>query len=196
MNRYTMADYNRKLAGAIVFAGSGLFLLGMVVAEAMYPGYSISENYISDLGIGPSAHIFNTAVIIFGLAVLAGIFLLRDEFRSRIFLLLLAFSGIGSIGVGIFPETIFYPHAISAFTTFTFGGLGAIIASRFIHPPFSYISAVLGVISLAALLLLVTGNHLDLGAGGMERLIAYPLVIWALGFGGWLMGSSINHNTQ
>lgn len=192
MNSPIMAGHGRKLAGAIVFAGSGLFLLGMVVAEAMYPGYSISGNYISDLGIGSSAHIFNTAIILFGLAVLAGIFLLRKEFRSRIFLLLLALSGIGSIGVGIFPETILYPHTISAFTAFASGGLAAILAFRFIHPPFSYISAILGMISLIALLLLITENYLDMGAGGMERMVAYPLVIWALGFGGWLMGSSIN----
>lgn len=187
MNYPIMAGHDRKLAGAIVFAGSGLFLLGMVVAEAMYPGYSISGNYISDLGIGPSAHIFNTAIILFGLAVLAGIFLLREEFRSRIFLLLLVLSSIGSIGVGIFPKTILYPHTISALTAFASGGLGAILASRFIHPPFSYISAIFGAISLTALLLLVTGNYLGLGAGGMERLVAYPLVIWALGFGGGLI---------
>ncbi len=43
----------RGIAGSLILTGSGLFLLGMVVAEAHYPGYSARENYISDLGVGP-----------------------------------------------------------------------------------------------------------------------------------------------
>ncbi|NIQ06941.1 MAG: DUF998 domain-containing protein, partial [Candidatus Korarchaeota archaeon] len=29
-----------------------------------------------------------------------------------------------------------------------------------------------------------------LGKGGMERMIAYPLLIWVVGFGGYLLGLS------
>jgi len=31
-----------------------------------------------------------------------------------------------------------------------------------------------------------------LGAGGMERMIAYPALLWVIGFGGHLMGLEDN----
>ena len=34
----------------------------------------------------------------------------------------------------------------------------------------------------------VPGIYLGLGKGGMERLIVYPNLLWALGFGGWIIG--------
>jgi hypothetical protein len=50
---------------------------------------------------------------------------------------------------------------------------------------------VLGVIALAALVLLFYLPHYDLGLGpgGMERMIAFPILVWALGFGGFMMRS-------
>ncbi|MFZ0011706.1 MAG: hypothetical protein WAL97_07380 [Halobacteriota archaeon] len=42
----------------------------------------------------------------------------------------------------------------------------------------------LGIIALVAFVLLVTGHWLGIGKGGMERTIAYPIFLWALGFGG------------
>jgi hypothetical protein len=39
-----------KVAGALIFVGSAQFIVALTVAEALYPGYSISQNYISDLG--------------------------------------------------------------------------------------------------------------------------------------------------
>ena len=47
----------------------------------------------------------------------------------------------------------------------------------------------MGITALVALVLFVTGNFLTLGRGGMERMIAYPEVLWAIGFGGYLIGS-------
>jgi hypothetical membrane protein len=44
---------HRKVAGALVFIGGSQFVLGMLVAEALYLGYSISQNYISDLELDP-----------------------------------------------------------------------------------------------------------------------------------------------
>lgn len=63
-------------------------------------------------------------------------------------------------------------------------------------PPFRYLSAALGVITLVSLLLgefLVNGGGnlgpvASLGGGGIERWIAYPVVLWLVGFGGYLLG--------
>ena len=43
-----------KVAGTLFLVATSQFVIGLVVAEALYPGYSISSNYISDLGVGAS----------------------------------------------------------------------------------------------------------------------------------------------
>jgi hypothetical protein len=57
-------------------------------------------------------------------------------------------------------------------------------------PPFSYFSVILGVVMLLALVLFASGTFLGLGKGGMERMIAYPALLWAIGFGGHLISYS------
>jgi hypothetical membrane protein len=183
-----MRSYSRILGGSLIFMGSGLFLLGMIIAEARYPGYSISANKISDLGVGPTAIIFNSAAILDGLAVAASLLLIRRHISSRIFLILLGLSGIGILGVGLFPETTAYHiHDVFAAIAFIFGGFSAVYSSRLLLTPFRYLSAYLGGLSTAALLLYIIGYHLGLGPGGMERLVVYPIIIWSMGFGGALM---------
>jgi len=45
-----MAYSREKVAGMLFFVAAAQFVLGLAIAEALYPGYSVSENYISDLG--------------------------------------------------------------------------------------------------------------------------------------------------
>jgi len=68
----------------------------------------------------------------------------------------------------------------------------AILSFRVFPVPWAWISAVLGVIILAAIILLVTEFYFGLGKGGMERIIVYPLVLWALGSGAMLMAPEIS----
>jgi hypothetical protein len=49
--------------------------------------------------------------------------------------------------------------------------------------PFSTLSIILGSMTLAALALFGSGAYLGLGAGGIERMIAYPALMWEAGFG-------------
>jgi len=53
----------------------------------------------------------------------------------------------------------------------------------------SVASLLLGALTLSSLMLFVLGNYIGLGAGGMERMIAYPVILWGVGFGGYLMAS-------
>jgi hypothetical membrane protein len=55
--------------------------------------------------------------------------------------------------------------------------------------PFSLISIFLGVMSLFALVLFAAQQYLGLGVGGMERMIVYPLLMWIIGFSGYLFAS-------
>ena len=81
------------------------------------------------------------------------------------------------------------PHVVFAIAAFVFAAVSVIISYRVLRPPLSHFSVGLGIIALVALVLLVTQHDLGIGKGGMERMVAYPIFIWALGFGGSLIGS-------
>jgi len=166
-----------KAAGVLLFIGSAQFIIGMVVAEAVYPGYSVSQNFISDLGVGPAALIFNTSVFLLGLMVVASAYFIDREFGNRLVTVLFCLTGAGAMGVGAFPENFGLIHLAVSLVTFLFGGLSAIAAYKLEKPPLNYFSVVMGVISLLALLLFSTGIFFGLGQGGMERMIVYPLLL-------------------
>jgi len=64
---------------------------------------------------------------------------------------------------------------------FLFGALSAIASYKFQKPPLSYFAVILGLISLAALILFGLKIDLSLGIGGIERMITYPILLWAIG---------------
>ncbi|MCJ7429643.1 DUF998 domain-containing protein [Candidatus Bathyarchaeota archaeon] len=179
-----------KVAGTLLFLGAVQFLIVLVVAEALYPNYSVSLNYISDLGVGSTALIFNSSVFLLGLLVVAGAYFIREAFKSNFLFIALILTGIGAMMVGLFPETAGVMHTIASLITFLFGGLAAIVSYKVENPPFSYLSVVLGALGLVGLGLFASGNYLSLGVGGMERMIAHPVLLWAVGFGGHLVSHS------
>jgi hypothetical membrane protein len=191
-----MVYSNRKVAGALFFIAATQFVLCVIVSEALYPGYSIADNYISDLGVGPSSMIFNSSVFLLGLLMLIGTYFLQRAFKEfTILTVLLVLTSIGAMGVGIFTENFGVIHFIVSLIAFLFGGLSAIFSVKcsYIHRfklvemPFSIIAVILGLIALGALALLGGKIYLGLGPGGMERMIAYPLFMWGVGFGGYLI---------
>jgi len=187
-----------KLAGALVFVGCAQFTVSLIVAESFYAGYSISQNYISDLGatcrttcqvIQPTATIFNASIILLGLMIIAGAYFLRRSQRPLNLSILLALTGIGAVGVGVFPETAGSIHSIFSLITFVSAALTTIASSKVVARPLSYLSVVLGIISLAALAMYVSDIFLGLGPGGMERMIVYPVLVWGIAFGAYLQGT-------
>ena len=173
----------------------------MILAQMQYAGYSLTQNYISDLGgaNSPGWAVFDASVIILGICAILGALLIWSAFEDRpsrgIGLGFLVIGGIGAIGVGVFPETT--PvlgggmHMIVSVIAFLGGGLGIFIVSFAMvdHPrwdaarPFSRLC---GLVTLAALVLSLVGGYvgpmyyLGLGPGGMERLIVAPILLWAI----------------
>lgn len=180
----------KKIAGLLLFIAGVEGVLGIILAEALYPDYSTSQNYISDLGVGPSAIIFNTAIFLLGLFVLSASYFIQKAFNTKLITVPLAVAGIGAMGVGIFTEDALTIHAIFSLITFLFAGIATILAYKLTKPPLSYLSIILGGVTLLALILFGAETYLGLGKGGMERLIAYPTLLWSTGFGGYLIGSS------
>jgi len=196
-----MSLKNSKISGTLLLVGATQFILFLIVAEAVYPGYSVSANHISDLGVWgkPSAVFFNPSTILFGLTVLGSSYFINKEFKNPIFAILFGLAGAGALGVGVFPETTFVIngipviHTISAATAFIVGGIAAIASFRFTKSPLRYVGVVLGVVALVATVLFRTTEdfgYLGIGVGGMERMIAYPPILWIIGFGGYLLGKN------
>jgi hypothetical membrane protein len=160
----------------------------------------MSPNFISDLDLGvwgePSAAIFNPSTFLFGLLVLASAFFIQREFKMSALSIFVALSGLGAMGVGLFPENTFVVngvpilHTLSAGVGFIFGGIAAITSYKITKAPFRYFSVILGAAALLALILFRTTesyDYLGLGVGGMERMIVYPTLLWTVCFGGYLM---------
>jgi len=193
-----MAYQREKVAGMLFFIAATQFVLGLTIAEALYPGYSVSNNYISDLGIGPSALIFNSSAFLLGLLLLIGTYFLRHISNFKTINTLLLLTAIGAMGIGVFTKHYRTAHGAVATTAFFFAGLSAITSSKVLKKPLSLISIILGMMTLGALALFSLGMitsgsltsdiaydsnfYLGLGPGGMEHVIIYPAGLWLAGF--------------
>ncbi len=197
-----------KLAGLLFFIAVTQFVLCLIIAEALYLGYSVSDNYVSDLGVGPSAIVFNSSVFLLGLLLLAGTYFLRHSANFKLVNIMLLLMGIGAMGVGVFTKDFTLAHGAVSSAAFFFAGLSAITSFKVLQKPFSLISIILGAMTLAALALFSSGIitsgsmtsteaydsvfYLGLGPGGMERMIVYPALMWLAGFGGHLVTKQKN----
>lgn len=194
---------NASKAGAAIFVGAAQFAFFFIVSEILYSasgtgGYSVSVNYISDLGakcpdsggacyIPPSSILFDSTIALMGLLLLVAAYYFHRAYHWKPATAMIALVGAGALGVGLFPETAGIVHSIFDDITFLFAGLAAIVTARFQKKPMFYFSIVLGAITLVAILLYRGDFDLGLGAGGMERMVVYPVLLWGLGFGGHLM---------
>lgn len=195
----SIAGFNMVLAGFIAF-------MGIITAEVLYPNYSTRQE-ISDLGSTvppnpiihqPSATIFNSTMLITGALVLVSAYFVYRALDRRGFPLALAIFGFGAFAVGVFPGNVTPWHGLFALLTFFSGGVTVVLSSRVISRPFSFLCGLFGGISLLVLISvffygLVVGGPSPLeflGSGGIERWVAYPLILWLLAFGGYLLGST------
>ena len=194
---------NSTAAILFMVAGSTI-LLGIITAEALFPGeYSTSEHSVSTLASTfepggdvrePSATIFNLTMIFTGLMIAGGAFLLSGYGRAMP--IALGILGIAVFLVGIFPGEIVDgepstegAHPIVAMLAFLGGGSAALLAARVTHAPFRYLSALFGLICLAALFSSGALGDTKLEEGGVERWVIYPVVLWLLALGGYLLGA-------
>ena len=202
----------KNVAGALLFIAGIVAIMGIITAEATYPGYSTVQNDISDLGATtppnsiikqPAATIFGAILVISGLLLIGGAFCTFRAFghsrSSGLLALFLGLFGVGAIGVALFNgsnDASLVAHTLFALLTFSAGAIAAIVAYFVERSPFRYISVVLGFVALADLALVILYGDANpifsaIGNGGAERWIVYPSVLWVIGFGGYLMGASV-----
>jgi hypothetical membrane protein len=188
-----------RLAGALLFLAGALALMGIITGEIFYPqDYTTANSEISDLGATrppdsvtyqPSATIFNTTMIVAGLLVLVGAVAAQRAHGSWWSSVPLALMGVGMAGVGVFPGNNADIHPLFAMLTFIAGGVAAILSAVVVRGPFRLLAPLLGLVALASLFGAVMLIPI-LGDGGTERWVAYPILLWITGFGGYLLGAA------
>lgn len=96
-------------------------------------GYSIPDQYLSELGVGPTAAMYNYGLMVTGL--LATAFfpllyrLLEGSLAAKISVILGVAGSVALIGVGVFPMHIPGPHGFFSAAFFTLIGLAILFAS-------------------------------------------------------------------
>ena len=191
-------------AGVALFVGVVQFGIFEMVAEFVYPGYSVSANRISDLG-PPCANgvscpsnsswlVFDASITFMGLCVLLTAYFLYRYYKWKPITGLVGLAGLGAVGVGILNESSPYMlHDLFSLLTFIGIGLTALVSYRLQKPPLGYFSVILGLVTLVSLVLYVAdsgvtaGGDLGIGPGGLERMVVYPVLFWSLAFSGHLM---------
>ena len=187
--------HDPRLPGVLVFVQAAQFMTVIMLAASMAPGYDFGGGAISDLGVIPeTATLFNVSLVLTGLLNLAAGSLLYLERPGRWLLAVYVAAGVGAIGAGLVPLNSGDAHSLFALAAFLFFNVQAIASSRLVAGPMAAISVLAGVVGLIFVVIMVIGDSGNpavfgpIGHGGAERMIVYPVMLWLLAFGGYLMG--------
>ncbi len=187
------------LSGFCFLIGGLQWFLSMLAAEAWYDGYSSRIDYVSDLGTGPTAFIYNSSVFLLGAFVVAGSFFLYKAKERKLLPVLMIISGIGEMGLGIFPANLQPMHSIFTLLAILFGAFAAISSYTYQNKPISIISVVLGLMALTSALVFFpylglsfgsTETYLGMAKGSLERWAINPLLAWIIVYGSYLLGTA------
>ncbi|MGW5861633.1 DUF998 domain-containing protein [Streptomyces sp. NPDC055239] len=195
--------YAAWIVGVVQF-----FVIHGIAEAAWAKPYSWARYNISDLGnahcaqqvdpepryiCSPEHDLMNGAFIVLGALLVVGVALtgagLWRRSRSAIAArLLLAAGGVGFVLAGLAPADVNEnQHVLGALLIMALGNIGLVLAGldSSVDAPRSmrWATLLMGVTAIAALGLFLSRHYLGLGMGGMERVAAFPLLVWALGVG-------------
>jgi hypothetical membrane protein len=194
------------VAGALLsITGIGV-ILATITNEALYPAarhYSTFANTISDLGgteppnsymVQPNRLIFIITMAIAGVLVLVATYLLWGVVERRRFLVALGIFGVGIVGIAVFPGNVATIHPLFSLVCFLGGSVAAILSRKILDVPLRYFAVALGSIALLATVFGLEslenwGPQAAIGIGGVERWIAYPVLLWLVLLGAAFMTS-------
>ena len=199
-----MSRNSTVIAGALLWiAGLEWFAAQAIAQSAWRTPYSLSSNFISDLGavhcgteIGlgyvcsPLHTLMNASFLVIGVCTVAGVLLLRKKWpRSKSItwgLWLLGLFGAGKVTVGLAPEDqrlLF--HAVGSLGIL-FGNIGCLILAVSLRRTSRTVALVflcIGVVGVIAFVLQLD-SALTTIRGALERLADWPLPLWLAMLGG------------
>ncbi|MFJ6351027.1 DUF998 domain-containing protein [Streptomyces sp. NPDC092046] len=184
------------------------FVVHVMTESAWARPYSWARNNISDLGnahcalqsepepryvCSPEHGLMNGSFVALGVllvvgAVLTGGALWRRGRTAAVARLLLAGAGAGFVLVGLAPADVDENlHVLGALLIMATGNIGLILAGSALAErtpaPLRWGTGLLGAAAVTALGLFLSHHYLGLGMGGMERVAAFPVLLWALAAG-------------
>ncbi len=182
------------------------FATEAIAATGYRGGYSFRRNFISDLGAvrcadgagcSPLHALMNASFLLQGVLILGGAILVWPLFprgMARLGLGLVAASGLGVAVVGLAPEDAAPGwHYLGAAENLLLSNAGAaligaaLLREKRAPRAVGLLSLGFGLIGLVGLAGLASRFDLGLGAGGIERIAAYPFPLWLAGMGAWLL---------
>ncbi|WP_433543737.1 DUF998 domain-containing protein (plasmid) [Streptomyces sp. CA-294286] len=195
--------YGAWIVGVVQF-----FVIHGIAESAWARPYSWARNNISDLGnvhcalqpepepryvCSPEHGLMNGSFIVLGVLLVVGVALIGgDLWRRRraatMARLLLAGAGTGFVLAGLAPADVDEnQHVLGALLIMAAGNVSLVLAglglAERIPTPVRWGTSMWGVTAITAFGLFLSHHYLGLGMGGMERVAAFPLLVWALAVG-------------
>jgi hypothetical membrane protein len=188
---------DRRLPGLLMFTLAAQFMTVVMLAASMAPSHDITGGAISDLGVIPeSAALFNVSLVVTGLLNLLAGYLLYRSHRRRWIVVVFTLAAIGAAGAGIVPLDVSGAHGLFALLGFLCFNLEPLAMAPLLRGPMRFISYLAAMAGLLFVGLMVIGDAGDpsvfgaIGHGGAERMIVYPVMLWMMAVGGYLMADT------
>lgn len=186
---------NRDILGFLLFFGPFEFFLAIIIGAGITPDYHIGVYYVSSLGVGETALLFNVSVLILGVCMVLASYFVQQEYKASLFSILCLLSGLSALGVGLFPEDARPLHGILTALVFLFGALFLMSSVTVKKTPTLYITTILGSLMLIMSFIFLPYLGLDVEStaefmgfmkGTLERFIIYPMLIGVILLAGYL----------
>src|SRR5438093_10662160 len=118
----TDASRYLRIGGILAIIAATQWIIGVFIAQAYYPNYSITQNDLSDLGatchnaimptrgscviFQPSSIILNTVLSLLGILTMASAYMIYRGLGTRLFSTLLGLFGFAAFFPGVVPEDL------------------------------------------------------------------------------------------
>ena len=193
--RHETAGDSLTIAGLLFILLGAAFLTITMLAASIAPAYDFGGGAISDLGvIDETALLFNALLVVTGiLNVIGGYLLYVWHGRPWLFVPFIL-GGAGAIGAGLLPLDTGGLHSIFALLGFLFFNVEALCIALVVRGPMKAISFAAGAIGIVFVGVMIVGDAGNpaifgpIGHGGAERMIVFPVMLWLLSLGGYLIG--------
>ncbi|WP_158056190.1 DUF998 domain-containing protein [Halorussus halophilus] len=187
---------NQRRAGILFIALAAQFMTILMLAAAIAPNYDFGGGAISDLGVVPeTALLFNVSLVAVGVLNLLGGYFFYRTHGARWILAVFALAGLGAVGAGLFPLDTGGLHGLFALLAFLFFNVQALASATRLSGAMRAMSILAGGVGLVFVVLMAIGDAGNaaafgpIGHGGTERMIVYPVMLWLVAFGGYLLGA-------
>jgi hypothetical membrane protein len=186
-----------QIAGILFFILGAQFIVVLMICASILTSYDFKTSAISDFGVYPSTKwIFNISLILVGvLNIIGGYFYFRSN-RKIWTLILFSIAGLGAIFAGIFPLNTGDIHSLAALIAFIFFNVEVFVCGLKNKSFTKILGLALGIIGIIFVVIMIIGDSGNpqvfsiIGHGGAERMIVYPILLFLMYFGGYLLGKS------